>query len=277
MSVMIPIPRFSAFKSILAVPFLVAGLIVASISGAKALPFDVPAGPLGLATHPGTTMTIDADEGFFGFGSDAVRGLEVALGPDTIQMFPPFPQPFIDITTTGTFFGSSGDSDGSFGVTHVLENAELAGTTDTIINILDSLTLDNIGDSGTVEIELVALSLKSVNPIQISFFGGGGIRDFNVFVNISKSFGQTTGTMNLLRTGENQLQITSMALPENLALNFQDLVLLPAEDTFIEAGATLGGSGSIEFAEEIPEPVGMMFVGLGALALMRRKAARAAQ
>lgn len=59
------------------------------------------------------------------------------------------------------------------------------GITDTIVQRIQGITPFDVGDSGTVPIELVALSMMSVNPVSI----GGGVFDMFVTVDKNDQFG----------------------------------------------------------------------------------------
>ena len=67
------------------------------------------------------------------------------------------------------------------------------GPTDLIIERLDTLDMPSAGDGDVVPIELVALSLQSCEPIQVTY-GGGTVEFWQVFVTLSDDAG-TTGQL----------------------------------------------------------------------------------
>jgi len=79
------------------------------------------------------------------------------------------------------------------------------GLVDTIIKRGEDIVLNNIGDTQTIDIEIVALSLQSVSPITVSYIGGLGcsaIGDsfFDITVEIDTS-SPSLGSMTFERTG----------------------------------------------------------------------------
>jgi hypothetical protein len=70
--------------------------------------------------------------------------------------------------------------------------------TDTMIERLDLATLPAVGDSATIDIEIVALSLQSIDPITVTY-GGLNPELWDVHVCLS-SEPQQTGQMKLRRT-----------------------------------------------------------------------------
>lgn len=69
---------------------------------------------------------------------------------------------------------------------------------DTIVERLDPATLPTVGDSATIDIEIVALSLQSIDPITVTY-GGLNPELWDVHVCLS-SEPQQTGQMKLRRT-----------------------------------------------------------------------------
>ncbi len=57
------------------------------------------------------------------------------------------------------------------------------GTAPVVIERLDEIVLSNIGDTATVDVEMVSLSLTSINPIQVTY-GSVGDQFFDVFVEL---------------------------------------------------------------------------------------------
>lgn len=75
---------------------------------------------------------------------------------------------------------------------HTIFPTPTGGTPDTRVNRLQAANLPDVGDQDTVPIEIVALSLQSVSPVQI------GSSFFDVFVELSGP--QDEGSMTLFRT-----------------------------------------------------------------------------
>ena len=76
------------------------------------------------------------------------------------------------------------------------------GTTDTIMQRKQDVTIGSVPGSGTTEIELVALSLKSMEPIQVQT--AHGTQKWDVFVSLSRakpSVGSMTITQSTDRGG----------------------------------------------------------------------------
>ena len=99
--------------------------------------------------------------------------------------------------------------------------------TSTIVKRKEDIVLNNIGDSGTIEIELVALSLRSVEPIEVTYGGGGATQFFDVFVELDPNQGRVDDLDTIRRTGSMTLTRTSVdggtfdsALPLAFRLTF---------------------------------------------------------
>jgi len=71
------------------------------------------------------------------------------------------------------------------------------GEADTIVQRLD-ITLDFAGSSDTIDIEIVALSLVSTNPVDLGF--GAGFED--LFITLNTSSPSTQSSMTIFDTGE---------------------------------------------------------------------------
>ncbi len=149
---------------------VVAGLVVASATLASAQQVVIQQGNDGWQTlPPRELLTTEIDFGttplpadFFGPGSDPFDGVVVLQGSP------------LDTVPAGAL-----------------------GSTDTIYERLaDSLPMD-IGGSDTVPIEIVALSLTSCEPIEVSFNGGTAIEEWVVDVHLSPTVAQTPGTMTI--------------------------------------------------------------------------------
>ena len=71
--------------------------------------------------------------------------------------------------------------------------------TDTVVSRLDTAQVPNVGDQDTIPIEIVALSLVSVNPITVTFNGGQNPEAWTVAVCLSDT-PQVPGSMTIHRT-----------------------------------------------------------------------------
>jgi len=95
---------------------------------------------------------------------------------------------------------------------------------DTIVKRGQDIVLNNIGDSTTIDIELVSLSLRSVAPITVSYSTGCATAApdsfFDVFV--LSNGPQTPGTADFHRTGETSGQHQNWFLPINVLFRFVD-------------------------------------------------------
>ena len=69
------------------------------------------------------------------------------------------------------------------------------GPTDTIVERLQNAELDCDGDPATIDIEIVALNLASVEPIFVTYGGGGSPEEWYVQMCLSDVDSQQTGSM----------------------------------------------------------------------------------
>ncbi|NIB38279.1 hypothetical protein HBA55_01710 [Pseudomaricurvus alkylphenolicus] len=72
------------------------------------------------------------------------------------------------------------------------------GDPDTIVRRKEDIVLSNIGDTATVDIEIVALSLRSVEPFQVDV--GGQTQDWMLDITLPSSVPQPLGQMTIERT-----------------------------------------------------------------------------
>jgi hypothetical protein len=80
------------------------------------------------------------------------------------------------------------------------------GTTDTIVHRKQDVTIKSVGGSGTTEIELVQLSLRSCRPIEVHV--GRGVQRWDVQVSVSRSK-PSAGSMTITQTSEHGGQFAS--------------------------------------------------------------------
>jgi hypothetical protein len=138
---------------------------------------------------------------------------------------------------------------------------------DTIVQRHSSAVLPGIGDTMTIPIEIVSLSLVSVQPIMVTFNNGSSQSFFDVFVTLDPNCTQTQGTMTLTRTSPNGGTFDS-SLPVCVQLTFlnptQTVVLGGVHDTLVSTDSTF---------TVVPEPTTATLVALGAagLALLRSR------
>ncbi len=104
---------------------------------------------------------------------------------------------FLDTPLPADFFGTGSDP---FTGTVDLQGAPFGGGSlgpaDTIVRRQSDLCPTDVGDSITVDVEIVALSLVSVEPITVTFNDGQSPEDWDIAVCLS-SFSQQTGRMTI--------------------------------------------------------------------------------
>ncbi len=110
----------------------------------------------------------------------AALAVIIPPGYDLLQTLPgPTHQDFGPTPIPQDFFGPSSDpfdrdvplKGFPFGMLPIC-GTTLIGNTDTVIERMAALNLPNIGDTDLVPIEIVALSLTSINPITVTYNGG---------------------------------------------------------------------------------------------------------
>lgn len=95
------------------------------------------------------------------------------------------------------FFGEGSDPfTGEVDLMGLALDPDNLGPADTIVRRMEDICPTEVGESATVEVEMVALSLVSVEPITVTFNGGQDPVEFDVQVCLS-SFPQQTGTMTI--------------------------------------------------------------------------------
>lgn len=110
-----------------------------------------------------------------------------------------------DVTLGPDFFGDGSDE---FSERVLLKGLPLSiadpshytaafGTTDTIMRRNDSAAVPNAGDSASVPVELVALSLVSCNSLTVTYGGGASHEDWKLSVSVAPI---TIGSMNIQNT-----------------------------------------------------------------------------
>ncbi|MGD2108989.1 MAG: hypothetical protein PVI86_06310 [Phycisphaerae bacterium] len=104
---------------------------------------------------------------------------------------------FVDTPIPADFFGPGSDP---FSGTVMLQGSPLnsiqLGPADTIVRRAEDKCPTEVGDTVTVDVEIVALSLASVEPITVTFNGGQDPQEWNVEVCLS-SQPQGTGSMSI--------------------------------------------------------------------------------
>ena len=79
----------------------------------------------------------------------------------------------------------------------------------------------NLEDTDTVPVEIVSLSLSSVEPIEVTYDGGTASSFFHLFATLDPAQAQRTGQMSLTRTG-NSAGVLDATLPVSFALRFEN-------------------------------------------------------
>jgi len=129
---------------------------------------------------------------------------------------------FVDLTGIGA------------GIVPLRGNAIGPGNTDTIVERLDGINPFNVGDTDTIDIEIVALSLVSVDPITI------GTADFDLDVTLSGN-PQVIGSMTITH-GQPNGGTFSAVLPVDTIVTLTDVsnplntFNVPFIDTFTSNG-----------------------------------------
>ena len=159
-------------------------------------------------TEPGET-DIDLGTDPLGDNPPLPPGFFGAIGPDPSDPFaqagiplqgnPPvedfmrFPPPLILqwVDQHGNVVGP--DSRHKVGQILVPENTHLA---DTVVRRNDDAVFNAVGEAPTVDIEIVALSLKSVEPIVVTY-GSSGFKLWDVFVTLDETAVQPVGSIDL--------------------------------------------------------------------------------
>ena len=104
---------------------------------------------------------------------------------------------FMDTPLPADFFGPGSDPfDGTVTLSGSPIDSDTFGPADTIVRRMEDLCPDDVNQSVTVDVEIVALSLVSVDPITVSFNGGQTTELWDVQVCLS-SQPQPTGTMTI--------------------------------------------------------------------------------
>ncbi len=105
---------------------------------------------------------------------------------------------FSEAPLPADFFGSgSTPFDGQIELAGMSLDLDNLGTTDTVVERLEDATLTGEGSEATVPIQIVALSLQSIDPITVTY-GDGSESFFDVHVTLSDT--QSQGSMTLTQT-----------------------------------------------------------------------------
>lgn len=162
-------------------------------------------------------------------------------------------------TLEGTFFDFTAQSGGQVGIVNFVgldltapfdttnfgtidpTMADL-GDSDTVVERLAEAALPNVGDSATIPIEMVALSLQSAMPVMV----GGSF--FDVFVTLDPNM-PSLGTMTI----NHAVADNGTDAPEG---TFDSLINLFLDATFVE----VGGTGANDFVIDLN---GLSLQGLG--------------
>jgi len=149
-------------------------------------------------------------------------------------------------TLPGTFFDFPG-----IGVVPLEGRPIGPGNTDTIVQRQANAILPTVGSSDTIPIEMVALSLHSVNPVNVT----GSF--FDVFVHLTPST-RSIGTMTI----HHEFPDNGTAAPEGTFSSFFDIFFTveltpvgPGVPTSFDLQSRLTGSGAWSHEPEDPNPI----------------------
>ncbi len=144
---------------------------------------------------------------FFGPGSDPFTGeiqfpLQGHPYPDKFGVPTPFPQDQSNLDIT--WYDRHGNTVSADSQHKVSSNVKVIGPTapynfDTVVMRKDSATFNGPGLQ-TVDIEMTWLSLKSIDPLTITFNGGNSSTTYDVYVGLSSLTPQVAGRMAMSAT-----------------------------------------------------------------------------
>lgn len=145
---------------------------------------------------------------FFALGGSGVNAQQVILSGSDLWSTPGGGQTthsFADDPIPAGFFGEGSEPfDGTVVFTGLPfqdnpglmpQGTNLLGTADTIVRRLEDMSLDRTGDTATTPIEIIALSLVSVEPINVTF--DGEEMPFHVEVQLPFGAAQPQGEMSI--------------------------------------------------------------------------------
>lgn len=196
-----------ARTSLLSLSFLVLSTLV-SACATEAASLNIEAGHVFFQSQPESVLNLgNVPAGFFG----TVEGEP----SDAIELSNPLRVP-IEGRPTGPMglVGSNlGDMQdvwtapmGSHWIVHTVGSIRASSPgvkdTDTIVRLTNSLTLDYVGDTGTIGLEMVSLSLQSQAPIEVTYGGDRYSASFHVISVLDPKVTQRQGTMTVTRTGD---------------------------------------------------------------------------
>jgi hypothetical protein len=129
-----------------------------------------------------------------GEGSWVSPGIDCYITENAMIMFGPPDNPPLP----ADFFGPG--SDPFDGIIALKGKPLPGGVVDTLIQRVNGADLPSGGASAMVDVEMVALSLTSIAPIRVTYYGGMVESFFDVFVTIPEP---SSGQMSIVRTHEN--------------------------------------------------------------------------
>jgi hypothetical protein len=196
-----------------------------------------------LTVSPGTQAALPAiPAGFFGAGSDPIpAGTILMIGnppltsPGPVDLCPKIPK-------TEIVWLDRHGSQVAQGSAHKVQQVEkvvlVTPVVDTIVQRKTGALFGKEGDTQTIPIEILALSLKSASPLVVTF-GGASPQNWDVFVTLDGL--QTQGTQDLTLTEEAWKMGTTRlgSLPINFKVTFQHLT-----DTRLITGQNITFSGT---------------------------------
>lgn len=162
----------------------------------------LPAGTDSFMTDPSRTFvnSYDLPTGFFGevggVASDAITTPTMNFGGVGGTCSMP-----VDIRPPGVIeLPDNGPGEAGASAVHSPLTVFTSSFCDTQVQRQSDAVFANVGDSATIPIEIVSLSLKSVSPLAVTY-GGGSTNFFDVFVNLAPG-PEPIGSMTLTRTGD---------------------------------------------------------------------------
>jgi len=245
---------------------LVALLVTAAHSGRAA---EVPTGSDCLNTAPGDAeIQLDLPAGFIDVGSVAfsanvpLEGVPLPLPPSICAGF--------QIIWLDKHKASVGP-DSEHGVSYVVEPDPF----DTVVRRTETAQLPTVSSSDTIDIEILALSLKSVSPITV-ITGGSGAKLYEVRISLDGTNPSLPGSLQFTAVELNGPNVSGTLSMPNLPVNWVlDLVPLdggPDPPVINGSSEFTSGTGGGTFETTTPVPAvrewGLVLLGLGLLAQM---------
>ena len=139
---------------------------------------------------------------------------------------------------------------------------------DTIVRRNADVVFSAVGDTQTIPIEIVSLSLQSVEFVPITFGGGMFFSPFEIEVSLDPAAPSPVGTMSITLTSEIGGTLTSI-LPVNFLSTFHalDPLVVPTH-TYLTGQLILEGEG---LWSTVPTPGALMLAGIAGFSATKRR------